>query len=365
MNTSRKLLISCIIVLTFFLASCAAPGANSNDTSAIMQKTFSPTSTTNTIAIVDNKMFYQTIDINSSTFCALDLVNGKTTAITTLSNYVMDSGSAVVSGDSVYKYITVADDNGYPQNELYHISCSDFSMERIFVDKECAPLISLYQVPVGLLALKISDSKTYFDLFTESNQSSNVVLEAPKSETFVTATVSDDTLFVFAYAQDSNGGYDYFIRKYTLDGYDEMGVISLDNIEKYIVQARIAEMDVLGDYLFLNNYSNAGLISVINEDGSVSSQHEISNIARLPSDIDTRNALFYVRQSNTYYVFDTISGDLQQMELSIDNGYLIRSMFADGNNVVVKTRINYENKMEEYNEEIYVFEYNDLLPVSH
>ena len=144
-----------------------------------------------------------------------------------------------------------------------------------------------------------------------------------------------------------------------------MGVISLDNIEKYIVQARIAEMDVLGDYLFLNNYSNAGLISVINEDGSVSSQHEISNIARLPSDIYTRNALFYVRQSNTYYVFDTISGDLQQMELSIDNGYLIRSMFADGNNVVVKTRINYENKMEEYNEEIYVFEYNDLLPVSH
>lgn len=364
MKANKKLLISCMIVLSLFLASCAATGANSNDTSAVMQLTFSPDSTTNTIAIVDNKMLYQTIDMNSSTFYVLDLLENKTTEITTLSNYVMDSGSAVVSGDLVYKYITVADDNGQPQNELYRISCSDFSMERIFVDKECAPLISLYQVPSGLLALKISDSKTYFDLFAESNQSSDVVLEAPKGESFVTATVSDNTLFVFAYAEDSNGGYDYFIRKYTVDGYNEMGIISLDNIEKYITQARIAEMDVLGDFLFLNNYSNIGLISSINEDGSVSACHEISSIARFPSDAKNQNALFYVRQSDTYYVFDTVSGDLQQMELSVDNGYLIRSMFADGENVVVKTRISRESKMEEYNEEIYVFEYTDLLPAS-
>lgn len=364
MKAKRVFSIVGVVAMLFFLVACSATGSTSDKTPAIIQKSFSPDSATNTIAIMENKMLYQSVDTGSTTFFVLDLNNNETKEIGTISNYVMDNGAVAVIGDSVYAYITISGEDEQMQNVLYRICYSDLSMEQIFVDKVCAPLISLYRVPSGFLALKVSDSKTYFDLFNKSNQSSNTVLEAPKGETFVTATVSGDTLFVFAYAQDSNGGYDYFVRKYSLDGYNALGVVSLDNIEDYITQARISEMDILGDYLFLNNYSNAGLLSIINEDGSVSARHEISNVARLTSSAEDRNSLFYVRQSSTYYVFDSISGDLQQMDLSIDDGYLIRSMFADGENVVVKTRINRESKRDEYNEEIYVFEYDALLPAS-
>lgn len=364
MKAKRVFSIFGIVAMLFFLVACSATGSTSDKTQAIIQRSFSPDSATNTIAIIENKMLYQSIDTGSTTFFVLDLHNNETTKIGTISNYVMDNGAVVVIGDSVYTYITISDEEGQTQNVLYRLCYSDMSMEQLYVDKVCAPLISLYRVPSGFLALKVSDSKTYFDHFNESNHSSNTVLEAPKGETFVTATVSDDTLFVFAYAQNSTGGYDYFIRKYSLDGYNALGVISLDNIEEYIAQARISEMDIWGDYLFLNNYSNTGLISIIAEDGSVSAQHKISNVAKLTLDAEDRDSLFYVRQSSTYYVFNAISGDLQQMELSVDDGYLIRSMFADGENVVVKTRINRESKKDEYKEEIYVFEYNDLLPVS-
>lgn len=360
MKTRKAFSLVLIVAMSMLFTACTENGDNFDSTNVIMQKSFSPVTTTNTIAIVDNQMLYQTLDMGSSTFYIFDLLENTTTEIATISNYVMDSGSAVIIGNAVYFYITESDIEGQLQNTLYRISYSDLSMERLCEDRTCSPLISLYQSPLGILALKTTDSTTYFDLYNESMQIPDVVLEAPQGETFVTATISDDILFVFAYSGNSSMGYNYFIRKYTLDGYEPVGTITLDNIEQYIAQARIAEMVVLDDYLFLNNLSNTGLISSINKDGTVSVFHKMPDIAILSSESESKTALFYVRQSNNYYVFDTNSGDLQLLELNIDSGYLIRSMFADGENVVVKTRPSYENKSDGYSEEIYVYEYSKL-----
>lgn len=360
MRTKKKLSLILIVAISILFSACMGNRTEIDDNSMIMQRSFSPVTTTNTIAVLNHHMLYQTMDMGSSSFYIFDLLKNTTTRIATISNYVMDSGSTVIIGDTVYFYITESNAEDQLQNVLYCINCSDLSMKRLYEDGACAPLISLYQSPFGILALKATDSNTYFDLYNESMQIPTVVLEAPQGETFVTAAVSNNILFVFAFSGNSDEGYSYFIRKYTLDGYEPIGIIMLENIQQYISQARIAEMAILGDYLFLNNYSNMGLISSINKDGTVSTLHEMPDIAILDSETENETTIFYVRQTNKYYVFNTVSGDLQQSELIMDGEYLIRSMFADSDRVVVKTKPNYESKSDGYSEEIYVYEYSNL-----
>ena len=350
------LILSCVLVL---IGCTNEQGGLVKE--AIMQRTFSPNNTTNTIAVNDNKMLYQTIDMGSSTFFVYDLEDGKESEIATLSNYVMDSGSAVIIGDTVYEYITVVNQEGQKQNELFAINCSDMTMESISIDIKSAPIISLYRISSGILALKTTDSGTHFELINVNTKTTNIVLEAPEGETFVTASIYDDHLFVFAYSGNSDNGYSYFIREYDTEEYAGIATVSLDNIEPYISQTRIAEMGFFGEYLFLNNYSNIGLIASVNEDGTVSSLYEIQNAAYLSSNTGSGKEIFYVRQSNTYYVFNVDKGDLQHRELNFGKKLTIRSMFFDGENIIVKTKENKENKSNTYREEIYVFDQKALL----
>ena len=355
------------IVLVIFVAIFAVLifGINSeiNEESpqALTQITFTPKTTTNTISVVNNQILYQTVEISSSTFYNLDLVKGKSIEIGTITNYIMDSGSSVLIGDSIYSYITTSDETGKPQNELYRISYSNLDMEKLSTDKKSAPIISLYQTPTEILALKTDGEKTYFEKIDVGNGDAKETLVSPIGETFVTASISDNTLFVFAYSIDSNGDYQYFIRKYNLNGYKDVGIIKLDNIREYISQARIAEMEIIGDYIYLINYSGVGIILETNKDNTVSKKYEISDLTYLTSDENSGTSLFYVRKTNTYHIFNDKNGELKERQLAFKSGYTVRTMFSDGENVVVKTKANTENKLDKYKEEIYVFRYDDLI----
>ena len=363
MKKSFVLTIILVIVVAVFAALIFGTnlGSNEDNPQTLKQISFSPKTTTNTISVVDNQMLYQSIEIDSSTFSILDLATGKTIDIGTIANYIMDSGSSVVIEDSIYTYITTSDENRKPQNDLYRIEHSNLELEKISTDKKSAPIISLYQTPTEILALKTDGTKTYFEKIDVRNGDAEEILVSPSGETFVTADVVDATLFVFAYSTDSNGDYQYFIRKYTLNGYKEVGLIKLDNIKEYISKARIADMEIMGNYFYLINYSGIGIIGEINDDDTVSKTHEISDLTYLTSDEDSGTSLFYVRKTNTYYIFDNGKGELTGRELTFKNGYTIRTMFSDDENVVVKTKADTENKIDRYHEEIYVFRYDDLI----
>ena len=134
-------------------------------------------------------MLYQTVEIGSSTLSILDLATGKTIDIGTITNYIMDSGSSVVVDDSIYAYITTSDENGKPQNDFYRIGYSNLALEKISTDKKSAPIISLYQTPTEILALKTDGTKTYFEKIDVRNGDAEEILVSPSGETFVTADV--------------------------------------------------------------------------------------------------------------------------------------------------------------------------------
>ena len=363
MKKSFVLTIILVIIVAVFAALIFGTnlGSNEDNPQTLKQISFSPKTTTNTISVVDNQMLYQSIEIDSSTFSILDLATGKTIDIGTIANYIMDSGSSVVIEDSIYTYITTSDENRKPQNDLYRIEHSNLELEKISTDKKSAPIISLYQTPTEILALKTDGTKTYFEKIDVRNGGAEEILVSQSGETFVTADIVNTTLFVFAYSTDSMGDYQYFVREYSLDKYEEIGLITLDNIKEYISKARIADMEIIGNYLYLINYSGIGILGEINEDNTVSKTHEISELTYLTSDEDSRTSLFYVRKTNTYYIFDNGNGELTKRNLTFKNGYTIRTMLSDDENVVVKTKADTENKIDRYHEEIYVFRYDDLI----
>lgn len=213
----------------------------------------------NTVILIEDTIIYQTIESGATTFYSLDIPSNKVNEFGTIPNYVLDTGATALFDKLLYFYVTIGTEDEKLYNVLYSIDISTSKMEKLSEDDTSAPLLSLYSVPQGILALKIQDKKTCFNLvISEDGPCSKTILEADPDETFVIADVFGDYLYVFAYKNSPTNDeeYDYYINKYLLKDYSKDSTISLASIKSYIENSRIGTMKVMGEYIFFDNYSN-------------------------------------------------------------------------------------------------------------
>lgn len=349
------------VVLLIGLLISSSPEKPSYSSPFEAQIDFSQEATVTTLATIDNQMIYRAIEPGLTTFYSIDVTSGSITELGRVSGYTMSSGATAIYKDALLTYITVGE-----SNDLYKVNYVDMKIEKVSSDTKCSPNISLYSSTQGVLALKNDGNRSYFQLvYDGSKGGSNVprtVLEALTGESFLIADISDETLFVFVYKQNASGAFDYFIRKYTLDNYSEIDTIDLSPIKSYIDEARIGRMELIGGYIFFENYSNNAVLCQITGDTvSKMLQGENLTMAKDTGTNENSKRFFYIRRTQNCYVFDLKTGELAPFYIPLDEDYVVQILFTDGKDVFVKSKQYSDSKLTLSKERIYLCDYSALL----
>ena len=348
---------TCVAVCSvLFLTSCSSINqerSNNANYEYRREITQSKSEMVSTIAVVDDSVIYQTIESGKTTYYTLDVPTNRTIELGTISNFVMDAGAAALFNDAIYFYVTVGADNGNLCNILYSLDLTKSEIVKISEDSVSAPLISIYSVPQGVLALKIQNLNTYF--------------EPDPGETFVIADVSEDYLFVFTYKEslEQAGTYDYYLKRYSLADYTEDGVIKLESIKSYIEESRIGKMELIGNFVFFENYSNIGLVCKITNNNVIRIlEEENLTLARSLEGNVTTCEVFYIRRSNEVLLLDLDSGEMRSFALFLPNDENIQTILSNLEKVIVKAKKYTDSKKNDIAESVYLYEYSDFIDMT-
>lgn len=362
--------VSAFIFLVVFLASCSSREQGGIDDSAyeyqrdLLQ---SRDELISTVAFIKDSMIYQTIGNGETSYYSLDIPNDELIELGTVSDFVMDTGASVLFDDDIYFYVTV-DDGDTKKNVLYFTDSDGSEIVKLSEDSDCSPLLSLYSVPQGVLALKLSDSRSWFELVVSENGAcDDVILEAASNETFVIADVAGDYLFVLTYRNNnfSEEGYEYYIRKYLIKDFSEAEVISLQPIAAYMSESRIGTMKIIGNYVFFENYSNIGtLCEIFGETVEKIIQEEDFVYADgLANNADTYD-IFYTRRTNEAYLFDHTAGEILPFTLALPDDYSIQIIFSGEDCILVKAKKYDISNRETACEKIYLYDYSAFVEMA-
>lgn len=326
----------------------------------VLTRELSSSYTTSTLAIIDGKMIYSELGNNGVTFFSLDIGSNKRTEIGSIPEYVMSANCAQLPDNSLYLYVTVEDEDGDRTNNLMQIDYVGGQLKCLSSDNKCSPMIELYGTQQELIAIKVSasgDGENWIEILDPESGKVLDTINAPEQETFVVGAVAGTELDVLSYRELEQGNYSFFIKQYDLDSLQEFGTISLDNIQDYISEARIGEFERIGNYLYFENYSNKSLIAEINED-EVEEIMQEDDLALVSgnSDYTVQDATFYVRRTDRCFSFDPDTGVTKDIDLDLPASDNIRSIFTDGEQILVKTKQSSEVKQMESKEHLLLYD---------
>lgn len=318
------------------------------------------------MGLVDGSLLYQVLDTDKSSYYLLDIASGSVRELGAVTDFALDTGAEAYFGGSLYFYVTVQETDGSLCNVLYAWEKDASEIVKVSEDRSSAPLLSLYAVPEGVLALKVNEEgNTCFEMVVSGEgPCSTVLLEAPPEEAYVIADVFEDHLYVFAYELSalSPESYRYFIRKISLRDYSEAAVIDLEAVRPYIEESRIGRMEIFGDYLFFENYSNIGLICRIQGDGVTKIAEEADLVqAKTFSGREESREFFYIRRTGDLFLFDRAAGELKPISLTLPNEEKIQVVFSDGNRVSIKAKTYSGLRITRPTEKVYTYEAHGLM----
>ena len=359
-------MVFCLLIL---LSACTSDTIGKSQEAGYQFCNTIPDSSSHAVSgmgLVDGKLLYQALDTGKSFYYLLDIASGSVRELGTVTSFVMDTGAEAFFDGSLYFYVTVQETDGSFCNVLYAWDTDASEIVIVSEDRLSVPLLSLYAVPDGVLALKVGEEgNTYFEMVVSGEgPCSTVPLEAPPEETYVIADVFEDHLYVFAFEKSSLSpvSYRYFIRKISLKDYSVVAVIDLESVRPYIEDSRIGRMEVYGDYLFFENYSNIGLICRIQGD-SVTKITEDQDLvlAKTFSGREADQESFFVRRTNNLLLFDRATGELRPISLMLPNDERIQVVFSDENWVAIKAKTYSDLKIIRPVEKIYTYESRELM----
>ena len=365
----RSVRNACIVFcLLLLLTACSSDTVGKPKSSGYRFRNTIPQSRSHAVSgmgLVDGSFLYQVLDTGKSSYYLLDIASGSVRELGTVTNFDMDTGAEAFFGGSLYFYVTVQEADGCFCNVLYAWDTDASEIEKVSEDRLSVPLLSLYAVPEGVLALKANEEwNTYFEMvISGEGPCSTVLLEAPPEETYVAADVFEDHLYVFVFEKSapSPESYRYFIRKISLKDYSEVAVFDLESVRPYIENSRIGRMEVLGDYLFFENHSNVGLICRMQGDGVTKITEERDLVpAKTFSGREADREFFYIRRTCDMLLFDRASGELKPISLTLPKNEKIQVVFSDGNWAAIKAKTYSDLKILRPMEKIYSYESHKL-----
>ena len=125
--------------------------------------------------------------------------------------------------------------------------------------------------------------------------------------------------------------------------------------------SRIGRMEVFGDCLYFENYSNTGLLCRIEGGGVTESAEEEDLVpAKTFSGRESDQVFFYIRRTNDLLLFDLAAGELKPISLTLPDEEKIQVVFSDEDRVTIKAKTYSGLTIIKSKEKIYSYKSQEL-----
>lgn len=294
-----------------------------------------------------------------------DTLKDESTEICTVENYMFSNNSVVEFGGSIYFFITTREQNKNT-NHLYAIDTVSHKVRKIYSEDLYQTFNYLTVFNNSLLMtkgdLKNSDVVTYIEEYDVNTGESKIVLNATanhdskEGKIILNITSNDSNLFVYYEKYESRQLQQY------VDVFDK----SLTCIESFMLlppqnqsffTQPIGNFKVLGNQLYLQDYSNAALL-IERENPSNSVYYDTDNAVSvaLCSNLKNASPVLYKRNSTDIYRIANNGELIISDKINFENGYVINNITQYGSSIILWLK----DSANSGNQRVYHYEYSDL-----
>jgi len=360
------------VVLIYGAYGCGSFYEGSN----VLIQRFRGTQLISAQAVVDKKVVYLETDGSGFHYFCFDMKNGTREEIGTVSNCVIAGRGVVLPDQCFYIYNAIVQEDGSNTNSLIKIDPNQLSLSVLSSDELCTPMITLSPCKYGLLAVKASASgsgKTWIELISPEYGTVIFTLFPDENETFVAASSDEESIYALSFSGNGNNAR-FLLKEYDLDTLSHVSVYSLDSIQNELLTARIGAICVRGRCLFLENYSNLGMIIDLGTGEQNGDNNDSPTILKsalkltMARDIQPQQGdemVLFIHGTDECIILQPDNGSMLSFDLELKPGYQIRSIYTDGDHIFVSTRKpNNVFKQKYYNDYLYLYEYEDFVKLA-
>ena len=287
-------------------------------------------------------------DFSSSTdisFYQKEVESGLVYTIGTIESFVMRARGTAVIDRKYYLYLTVTEGDTLT-NKLVCIDLEQNTLSILASDTLPHYGVFVFEAENQLLTIRTYEAEgiihSYIEAYDVDSADFKIVFETEffpsDSKGSILYTLCYDSEKIYAIVDERQGGEEkvcLVIWVLDANSYTVLERFDLGEHHDYLAGARIGVIKVLGNNIFVRNFSSNTVIGVIHEK-VIEPLVLAKNIDFSPCIPNTDNPLFFVRDSNRCYQLNQNEGGLYQCDLNLPEGYSILSLFQDGDTAVIR-----------------------------
>lgn len=289
------------------------------------------------VLLHDNDVLYTSLSPDGNmTFGQFNIGTEVQKEIGTVKQFYISQGIPVCVGNAAYMPATLNN----MEHQLLKIDLSKDTLEAIpFAGgSEAIDYISATATDVYILARDKNSDTTNRSLIYKYNAQNKELLE------FVLKESDQDSIValscynnkVFTVAEKSNGmDTDFCIKIYDCESGALTDTIQLsDTLKEAMSQNGLVQFNAFNHFLYFRDFSDRGYIATINSDGAEKIFDSLG-LRVVNGSKSNDSALFFIRESNSYYLMNGDGNKLSLAELVLSSSGSIRNMIADEKNIFV------------------------------
>ncbi|MDR3149981.1 MAG: hypothetical protein LBT88_08250 [Oscillospiraceae bacterium] len=272
--------------------------------------------------------------------------DGETIKLGTINPFIIGMGETAIVDNVLYFCVTSADEMGSENNNLYGIDLATNQLEVYYTDNEVIPIMEIFAYNNKLLFLKTKrngdDAHSYFEIFDPKDGSIKKVNEhivnhpLDTGSVIMTCFINGDTVYAWVDEYEEDG-----TRISTIRAYDKsfrcIQTISLGEVSDYIKESRVDQIAVFGDYIYLHNLSGYNVVGKIEND-TIKAVLKKRDLMLRPNEKSGKMQdiqMFYVRQTNSYYILDIENDEITEKSLEPFEDYITRGAQINADTVLI------------------------------
>lgn len=326
----------------------------------------------------DSFIYFSFTDNDTITFYRHYFKTSDDVEIGVISNYAFNIGFTAQIKNKIYFYITTAENldaiflyNEF-ENIIYSVNIDNNVLSVEYKETHCLPGAIICEGKNSIVTRQSTRSSdniltTFIEIYDIKE---DTVSPIAKSKDFIL----DDTSNIGSYLMNCctyNGKIYALIDERYENGttypciqvYDSslnlLQIIAMNEVQEQIMSARVGNMEVYEDIIYMRNYFDESFIGVISENSIVPLIQEQS-IGISKRNSESEPPIFFVRGTNKVMELDLDNKKLNQFETILPNSYIIKYLMSSGEDVLVTVFAHSETPTDRKDDKLYLLKRNDL-----
>ena len=283
------------------------------------------------LPLKNNHFIYYNLNNDTMSFYEFDMSTGKSQSIGNITPFISSNDSTVLLGDHLYFYAGTRSSEDTINTNFYEINLETRKLNKLFTERLGQIHIYLQKMEDQALTYKGTVDKNIVTTFIDSYKPSTKKVKRLVSFQYDNSTNQGEFLYNIAATTEAfyalvekrtTNKVSYSLKKYDKDGTYQQSYI-LKDFDELIKNSGIGTVKIMGDYVYIDNFSHQSLIGKITGD-------EVKPVVTCTGGIElatdnvndaTDYYLFEQRDTEHFYALDLRNETWLELPISVDPVY--------------------------------------------